>query len=97
VDVPELGGLTLWLHVQDEVDVALPEAQHVLGAMPRDSREAHRLEQRLQRLRLWRGEFDELEAVRAERIVEQVGVGLGVHGGLRRFGGGLDSGDLSNI
>ena len=73
------------LHVEDEVDVALREAQHVLGAVPGDGREAHQLEQPLQPLRLGRGELDELEAVGAERIVEQVAAhGLSPSGAIRR-------------
>src|SRR6185437_2942930 len=61
------------LHVEDEVDVALREPQHVLRAVLRDGPKAHQLEQLLQPHRLRRGELDELEAVRTQRIVEQVG------------------------
>ena len=77
----EVGRLTLRLHVEDEVDVALAEPQHVLGAMPRHRLEAHLLEEPFQRLRLRRGELDELEPIGAERIVKQVAGGLkrGVH------------------
>ncbi|OIQ69918.1 hypothetical protein GALL_484760 [mine drainage metagenome] len=68
----EFRGLPLGLHVQDQVDVALAKPQHVLGAVFGDSREAHHLEQGLQALRLGRGEFDELEAVGAQWVVEQI-------------------------
>ena len=58
--------------VDDEVDVALPVQRHVLAAVPRDHREAHALEQVAQQVRIGRGVFDELEAVRAHRVVEEV-------------------------
>ncbi len=68
----EGGRLADRLHVDDEIDVALGEAQHVLRAMARNRGEAHHFEQALQALGLRRGEFDEFETVGAERIVEQV-------------------------
>ena len=40
----EVGRLAGGLHVEDEVDVALGEAQHVLRPVARDRREAHTLE-----------------------------------------------------
>ncbi len=52
VAATELRGLAGRLHVEDEVDVALGEAQHVLGAVPRYGGEAHQLEQALQPLGL---------------------------------------------
>ena len=68
------------LHVQDEVDVALLVANDILRAMLRDRREAEALEQLAQRMRVGRGVFDELEAVSAKWIVEQV-----CHWSLRRL------------
>ena len=41
----KLRRLAARLHVQDEIDVALLVAQHVLGAVARHGREAHGLEQ----------------------------------------------------
>src|SRR6202011_2530418 len=44
--------LTARLHVQDEIDAALLETQHVLGAMARYGGKTHRLEQPPQCLRV---------------------------------------------
>jgi len=82
VGLAESRGLALRLHVEDEVDVALAEAEHVLGPVLRHRREAHLLEQALEPLRLGRGELHEFEAIGAERVLEEVaalGRGLDVH------------------
>ena len=60
------------LHVQDEVDVALLVANDILRPVPRHGREAERLEQFPQLVRIGRGVFDELEPIGAQRIVKQV-------------------------
>jgi hypothetical protein len=69
----EVGRLTLRLHVEDEVDVVLLVADDVLGAVLGDGGEADLLEVGGELFRLRRGELDELEAVGADGIVEQVG------------------------
>jgi hypothetical protein len=63
------------LGVDDEVDVALAVQRHVLAAVAGADREAHAREQPAQQLGVGRGVLDELEAVGAHRIVEQVGHG----------------------
>ncbi len=77
----ELGRLARGIHVQDEVDVALLVADHVLGAVPGGGHKAQRLELTGHASRVGAGEFDELEAVGAQRIVEQLALRLlGGHG-----------------
>ena len=61
------------LGVDDEVDVTLPVQRDVLAAMTRDGGEAHAFEQRAQQLRVGRRVLDELESVRAHRVVEKIG------------------------
>jgi hypothetical protein len=56
------------LAVQDEVDVALAEVQHVLGPVPPDGAKAHGLEHVREGSGVGGGELDELEAVGAHRI-----------------------------
>ncbi len=56
------------LRVDDEIDVALIVQRHVLGAMARDRRQSHALEQPAQQFRIGRRVLDELEAVGAHRI-----------------------------
>ena len=72
MDLAKVGSLPIGLHIQDEVDVALAEPQHILRSVPICRRKAHLLEQGLEALRLWRGELHELKPVRSKRIIEQV-------------------------
>ena len=74
VRVAEAGDLARFIHVEQEVDVALCVAADILGFVRADVREAHLLEQIGHRLGVRRGEFDEFEAVQAHRIF---GLGLG--------------------
>jgi len=60
------------LGVHDEVYVALPVEQDVLGAVPGDGGEAHFAEEPSERGRIRRRVLDELEAVGAERVVPEV-------------------------
>jgi hypothetical protein len=53
VRATESCSLTAWLHVQDEINVALLKAQHVLGPMARYGGEPHRLERLTQCLRAY--------------------------------------------
>jgi hypothetical protein len=76
--VPERLGMAAFLHVQQEVDVALAIMAHRLRAMVADMGEAQLLEQSGQRFGIGAGEFDELEAVEADRICA-----CGHGGGLR--------------
>ena len=69
--------------VDDEVDLALPIERHVLRPVPGDRAEAHGLEQSTQRHGIGRGVFDELESIRAHRVVP----GGELHGALLRCGG----------
>src|SRR5690606_4327885 len=69
----EGGRLARRLHVEDEVDVALLVAEHVLRAVFRDGRKAERLEQLRELVWIGRGEFDELETVSAQRVFENIG------------------------
>ena len=65
------------LGVDDEVDLSLAIEEHILGAVLRDRREAHLLEQPAERGRVRRRVLDELEAVGAERVVPEGLVGAG--------------------
>lgn len=65
-------GEASWLPVDDEIDVALPVLQDLLGSMFRDGGETHLLEEGFQQLGMGRGEFDELESAKAHGVVEQV-------------------------
>ncbi len=65
----ELGDLPDRLHVQQQVDIALRIAADILGSVGGKVREAHCFQQRRQRLRFRTGEFDELKAVEAKRVV----------------------------
>jgi hypothetical protein len=65
--------------IGDQVDVALPPQLHVLGPVPRDADEAHRGENGFQHALFGRGKFDELEAVEAQRVFEQVSHGSPQH------------------
>ena len=72
------------LRVDDDVHRALPVELDLARAVPRDRTEAHRLQDAAQRLRLRRGELDELEPVHAERILrlgDRFAVGGGRHRG----------------
>ena len=62
----------LGLRVDDEIDSALAVERHVLRAMARHRRKAEPLEERPQQLRIRCRVFDELEAVRAHRVVVRV-------------------------
>jgi hypothetical protein len=55
--------------VDDEIDVALTVQGHIFMAMPGDGGEAHALEQRPQGFGVRGGVFDELESVRAHRVI----------------------------
>jgi hypothetical protein len=61
------------LVVGDEVDRALPPQLDLLGAVAGDQGEAHGGEDRLEHALFRGGELDELEAVEADGVVEQVG------------------------
>ena len=67
------------LGVDDEVDLSLAIEENILGAVLRDRREAHLLEQSPDRDRVRRRVLDELEAVGAEGIIPEGLVGAG-HG-----------------
>jgi len=56
------------LHVQDEINAALLEAQHVFGPMARYGGEPHCLERPTQCLRVWTRKLHEFEPVSAERV-----------------------------
>jgi hypothetical protein len=56
------------LVIQDEVDVALAVEDDVFGAVPRNERKTHRLEEPGQGTRIRRRVFDELESVGACRV-----------------------------
>jgi hypothetical protein len=67
--LPELGGMSGRLHVQQKIDAALAIATDRLGPVITDMSEAEPGEQPRQRLRIGPGKLDELEAVEAERVV----------------------------
>jgi hypothetical protein len=56
------------LGIDDEVDFTLAVQGHVLGTVARDGAKAHLFEQLAHRLRVRRGELDELEAVGAHWV-----------------------------
>jgi hypothetical protein len=58
--------------IDDEVNIALAVQHHILGAMLGDRREAHQFESGLKDTRLGRSKFDELEAIKAHGVFEQV-------------------------
>jgi hypothetical protein len=62
--------------VDEKIDPALAVQGDILGAMPRDRREAQPLEQRAQQLRIRRGVFDELETVRPHGVIVRVAHGF---------------------
>ena len=64
----EIAGVTARLVVEHEIDAALAEQAHVLGAMPGNALEAEQSESAFQYRRVGGGELDELEAVEAHRI-----------------------------
>src|SRR5690606_27474949 len=66
----KVGGRAARLVIGDQVDPALTPELGILGAVARDQAEAHRGECRFQRALFRRAEFDELEAIEAERIFE---------------------------
>jgi hypothetical protein len=72
------------LAVDDEVDPALAIEDHVLGAVLRDRREAHLLEERAQLLGIGSGVLHELETVGAHGVF-----GCGGAHGLPCRGAGL--------
>ena len=58
--------------VDDEVDIALAIERHVFRAVPRDGGKAEQLERLLEHFGIGRSKLDELEAVEAHRVLEQV-------------------------
>src|SRR5262245_826543 len=68
----EVGRRTLWLVVDDEVDLALTKQRHILRAMMRDLAEAERLEDGFERARRRCSELDEFEPHEAHRVLEQI-------------------------
>ena len=98
----EIGRERIGLLVDEEVAVALAVQRDLAPAVTGDRGEAEIAEQRVQQLRIGRGEFDELEAVDPHRVLERgdldagIGygrMGLGVHDGsvgtTRRAGGAI--------
>ncbi len=71
----EVRGVAAGLVVDDEVDPALAEQGDVLGPVAGDDDEPEPFEHLLELAARRRGELDELEAVEAERVVEQVAHG----------------------
>ena len=71
------------LRVHDDVHRALAVELDLARAVPRDRTEAHRFQHAAQRLRLRRGELDELEPVHAERVL-RFGDRFAVEGGRHR-------------
>ena len=69
----EFGGLALALHVEDEIDVVLPEVQHILGAVFANGGEANLLEIAFEHFRLGTGELHELEPIGSNRVFKQIG------------------------
>ena len=69
----KVGSLRLGLAVHDEVDLALPVQQHVLGAVLGHQGEAHLLEQGLEHAGRGGRELDELEALESHGVVKQIG------------------------
>ncbi len=61
----EVCGLAGGLHVQDEIDVALFVAKHILGAVLCDGGEAEGFEEFREYVWIRRRKFDELETVGA--------------------------------
>jgi len=73
----ELRREALGIRIQDVIDVTLPIDCDRLLLVPRDRLVAHLLEQDRQLLRLGMGEFDELETIRAGRVLGGDGGGRG--------------------
>jgi hypothetical protein len=69
----EIGRGRFGFVIGDQVDPALAPQLDVLRAVARDEREAHRFEHGFENALLRRRKFDELEAVEAQRIFEEVG------------------------
>jgi len=65
--------------IDDEVHVALPIERHRLRAMAGDGAKAHPFEERAQRRRIRCRVLDELESVRARRIVPRARFCVSVH------------------
>jgi hypothetical protein len=63
----------LVLPVQQEVDLALLVADHVLALVPPHGREAHALEQLAHAVRIGSRELHKFEAVRAQGVLEKIG------------------------
>ena len=76
----ELGGLTLGRAVDQHGDVALFQADHVIGRVHMGLGKAHQLQPRDHGLGLRAGELDEFKAVHAQRVL---GVQSPGGGGLR--------------
>jgi len=57
------------LGVHDEIDIALTEQGHVLGAVACDAAESHHLEEPAELRRIGRGVFDELETIGPQGIL----------------------------
>src|SRR5690606_41742292 len=68
----EVGRRAFRFVVGDEVDLPLAPQLDVLAAMAGDQREPHALECLFEHALLGRAELEEFEAVKAERIFEQV-------------------------
>jgi hypothetical protein len=68
VRAAKFGYLAGGLHVEDEVDVALTIVADILRSMVAEMGEAHRGEQAGKGFGIGAGEFDELKAIKAERI-----------------------------
>ena len=68
----EVSGGAARFVIGDQVDFALAPQLHILRAVPGDLREAHRGEHRFKHAFDRGAEFDEFEAVEAQRVFEQV-------------------------
>ena len=69
----EIGGGTAWFVVGDQVDFTLPPQMDVFGAVLRDTGEAHACKNRFQNTLFGGSEFDEFKAIKAQRVIEQIG------------------------